>query len=412
MTIRNVTVRSEAGQRTYHSILQEHPDHTRYSHGECEDPIWCHLAPPDDVSKDMAPVALLTLRCGRCPDCRQRRARRYIAQNIREAEDAPRVWMTTPTLPPAYFAGMTDYREKELAILTEGTKAIKRLRQRLRAKGRKLTFRFWLTTEMHTGKRVPDHKPTAQTGNPHLHILIFEYEGNRVTNDDIDLMWCNFPKFTKIPDRAEDALRLAEARGWKLGNIDTHLEYTIDPKDKGRSNKYGRDPAEAVAYASKYLAKDAFEKQSRFLDPDSDGTEAGEGTLPDFRKPPPVRHSLFWGLGGTEATKRERRLRRKMRSDRIWTRLWTTAGHPRPGETPSGEPRASGEHGQICPLSDFKESLQGSARSARSWTPREGWEAWIESAMEKTRLRYATMTQPKVIAAAELMRRARDGPYA
>jgi hypothetical protein len=323
----------------------------------------------------------------------------------------------TLTLPPRRFNACTSYREKELLILKEAQDGIKRLRERLRAQGRRITFRYFLTVEEHTGERTPDRKPTSQTGNPHVHVTIYEAppfvvttghadhtvttvtEQHRISGDELELMWARFPKFEEIPRNPRRAIEVAEARGYKLGNADASLRSTLDPADAGKSNRYLADPRDAARYDMKYLSKDTRRGHH--------GEATGQATaLPAIRKPPPIRHSLFFGLGWAEALVGETAA--KMRAEltrRITRNQRDGAKAPIPA---TAGPGASGEPGLICPLSDFRESLRVCVAS-----PHEGLSADdIERIMAPIRQRYIEKRRPLIMASAEAIRRARDGPDA
>jgi hypothetical protein len=425
MAIRNVTVRSERGRATYAAILAEHPDHTRYQHDDCWEPIWMHLAPPDDIRLPMPPVALLTIRCGMCPPCRQHRARRIIAKAAKEAETAGRVWEYCITRPPEFFADCTTWDEKVRKLRRETALTRKRGRQRLVQRQHKkrrrelerelgpewfpitdrehrridrelrkrhvFTFRWDECIEEHNAKRTPDGKPTPQTGNPHSHMTIYEYPGHRISNDELELWDCNFPKFHEIPAKAEDALQLATANGWKQGNVEAHLEATSDPRDRTRSNAYGRSPGEAVAYQHKYQTKDAWAYEEN---PEQDPNP--------FRKPPPWRASLFFGRGWERALG----LQERSKVCAAITRRQTAEAKPSVPQSCGRLATARVAETHHCQLVS---TLQGAVPLARHepMTPE-----LIEQIMGPIRQRYIEKRRPLIMASAEAIRRARDGPDA
>lgn len=316
-----------------------------------------------------------------------------MARGIKEGETSPRTWSLTTTLPPNFFWQLPK-SEWDAAILREGQMAIKRLRERIRDSNR--TFRFLLTVEVHTAKRTPDGKPTRQTGHLHLHILIHEVPGMRLTNDEIELAWCRWPKFEEIPANAETALKVAEAKGYKLGHVECHLERTTDPRDAARSNAYGRPAKEGVGYSLKYLFKQSTDEQEQ--------REAAlaQGRDPDtWEKPKAVRASLFYGTGCLQALGQIERSRVHARISRRLTREATasqSAGGAAPAEVRYRSP----------PLSPHCH-VGSKELGATPWETKDTCDAWIESVMRATRERYRTQTQPKVITAITAMIQA-QGP--
>lgn len=327
--------------------------------------------------------ATIVVGCKKCPPCKLHRARSYMARGIKEGEESPRVWFLTCTLPPHFFWA----RPKDqwmAATLKEGQDAIKRFRERIRPSGRK--FRFFLTVEVHTGKRVPGGKPTDQTGHFHLHIMIYEIPGMRLTKDEIELAWCRWPKFRPIPSRARVALHEAEQSGFKLGHVECHLVRTIDPRDERHSNAFGRPVKEGVGYSLKYLFKQAHGEES----PD---TPHGQ-----WETPLPVRTSLFFGKGWQTAFGLEERSRVCARIERRTTN--ETAG----GTAPSGAGGTAGGGSAHCQMGN---KLQG----LTPWSDPHTCKLWVEEAMRATRERYATQTRPKLMAAIRAMTSAQpSGP--
>jgi hypothetical protein len=293
-------------------------------------------------------------------------------------------------MPPAWFEGRPkgDWHND---LWKEVQDAIKRARERIRSSGRQFP-RYFVTSEDHTGKRTPDGLPTSHTGKPHVHMLLHEYPGSRLTNDEIELFWTRWPKFEPIPQKAEIALRVAAYKGYKLGHVEAHLERTTDPKDRSRSNAFARPAKEGVGYAMKYLFKDA-----------RDAVDTDHATDAEiFRKPPRIRASLFYGRGWAEALGLEERAKVRARITRRETKE-QRAAEPDPwaAKAATAAKAADNQHCHVL----FK--VQG---AATAWREPSDWTAWVEAVMAPIRERYVANRQQKIMAHAEAMRTAQGPP--
>lgn len=345
--------------------------------------------------------ALQLWRCDKCPPCKLARAKRWMARGIAEGEQSPRVWSLTCTLPPTFFWARPKH-EWRAATLQEGQLAMKRFRERIRESDeRHRTFRFLTTPEVHNAKRVPDGKPTDQTGHFHLHILIFEIPGMPLRKREIELAWCKFPKFFEIPTDAEQAIRLAERRGWKLGHVECHLERTTLPEDAGRSNAYMRPLKEGVGYSLKYLFKEAYDEAKAYdlALANSDSPDAPL-KLPEFESPQPVRTSLFFGTGCLTALGLEARSRLRARITRRETKQAATAAN-----NPAADTASEGDKSPAPPQPGSHPHCHVGIKEQgpTPWNPSLNQREWMEEVMRPVRERYATQRQPKVIAAVKAM---------
>lgn len=172
---------------------------TMNSAGNCVSPIPIQLMANEYNGREPDPVGAYTcrmsVRCRKCPECREQAARMWMARAISEASGAPRTWFATLTF---------DWKTKPVGPSSQWTYARRQFTlfaKRLRKKG--CSFRYLAVFEAH------------KDGRPHIHCLLHEKKQSSVLWQHVDQAWSGqgFHK-TKLvrassrdPDAAVDAAR-------------------------------------------------------------------------------------------------------------------------------------------------------------------------------------------------------------